>query len=261
MAGPVVLPDLAAIPRQRSASFSGNHTAPAAPAREGAGAPAPETRAVAYQRVLHQVMRREWRLLGELTTWAPADDAARAGALTAHAELLSRVLLHHHAVERERLWPALQRSTGEDPAVRAAVEDWTRHCAAIDHRLRDVATAARQWAVSGADRARDAFALACLDLAGDIDRQTAEEEATLLPLIARFVAAAEWRAILRAARCPLSVGEQLLVFGLALEDAPAAERARVLRALPRPARWAWRAAGRGRYRSAVVRLRGAPPAA
>ena len=31
--------------------------------------------AVGYQRVLHQVVRREFRLLADLTAWAPADDA------------------------------------------------------------------------------------------------------------------------------------------------------------------------------------------
>src|SRR4051794_7660547 len=34
------------------------------------GAPS-ACRAVAYQRVLHQMVRREWRLLGELAGWAP----------------------------------------------------------------------------------------------------------------------------------------------------------------------------------------------
>ena len=142
---------------------------------------------MAYQRVLHQLVRREWRLLGELATWAPAGEAERTATLTRHADLIGRVLLHHHAVERESVWPALLRAVPADraDAVRAALADWTDRCARIDHMLRDVSTAARQWQVAGTAPARDAFALACLDLADAVDAQTAEEEAVLLPLLGR----------------------------------------------------------------------------
>jgi hypothetical protein len=252
MAAPVVLP-------RPPVAFGGNAGATAV-----AHSPADENthscRAVAYQRVLHQLMRREWRVMAELATWAAPDDKGRTRTLAQHAELLGRVLLHHHAVERERIWPALQRAVGDDPSLQAAVDDWTGRCARIDHVLRDVGTAARQWAVTGTARARDAFAMVCLDLADSIDRQTAEEERTLLPLLGRHLDASEWRAITRAARCPLSPAEQLFVFGLALEDSCAAERRRLLSGLPRPARWVWHSTGRSRYRAAVVRLRGAPPA-
>ena len=42
--------------------------------------------------------------------------------------------------------------------------------------LRDVDTAARQWAVASTEPARDAFAMACLVVADAVDAQTAEEE-------------------------------------------------------------------------------------
>src|SRR5436190_6792640 len=101
-----------------------------APEREDRAAPS-SCRAVAYQRVLHQVVRREWRLLGELASWAPADEAERIATLTRHAELMGRVLLHHHAVERDAVWPALLRAMPDDrtAAVRATLEDWTARCA------------------------------------------------------------------------------------------------------------------------------------
>src|SRR4051794_41385366 len=77
------------------------------PAAVPAHHPPTACRAVAYQRVLHQLVRREWRLLGELATWAPAGEAGRTATLTPHPDLLSPVLLHHHALEREAGWPAL----------------------------------------------------------------------------------------------------------------------------------------------------------
>ena len=223
-------------------------------------APAQTGRAVAHQRVLHQLVRRELRLLADVATWAPAGEAARTVALTRHADLIGRVLLHHHRVERDLLWPALLRALPADEPLRAHLAGWSARCARIDHMLRDLSTAARQWAVAGTCAARDAFAMACLDLADAVDAQTAQEEEALHPLLAAHLPAADWADVTRRVRSELSPREQTLVLGLALEDACAGERARLLSGLPALRRWAWRTVGHGRYRAAVVRLRGAPPA-
>jgi len=219
-------------------------------------------RAVAYQRVLHQLVRRELRLLSELATWAPAAETDRTAALTRHADLIGRVLLHHHAVERHAVWPALLRTAPEPRATEVgdAVADWTARCAQIDRMLRDVGTAARQWSVAATTGARDAFATACRDLADAVDGQTRAEERSLLPLLDEYLEPADWVAIARSSRCRLPAQEQLLVLGLALEDACAADRARLLDGLPRATRIAWRLSGGRHYRAAVVRLRGEPPA-
>ncbi|TYP82917.1 hemerythrin domain-containing protein [Blastococcus xanthinilyticus] len=229
-----------------------------------APAPAPPSpgRPAAYQQVLHQLVRRELRTLADVATWAPDGECARTGLLTCHAGLVTRVLLHHHAVERDALWPALLRRVpaAERPAAEAAVAAWTDACAGIDAALRDLDTTARQWTVAGSGRARSAFALACRRVADAVDAQTAEEERTLLPLLDAHLPDADWAAVVRTARCGLSARQRLLVLGLALEDCCAGERTRVLHGLPRGTRLAWRLRGGGRYRAAVVRLRGAPPA-
>ena len=218
------------------------------------------TRAIAYQRVLHQALRREFRMLAELASWAPAEDAARAGDLTAHADLLARVLMQHHATERELLWPALFRSLPDPEATRDVVGQWTSRAALLDHQLRDLSTVARQWAVAGTLPARNAFARACTRVADTVDAHFAAEERELHPLVARYLTDADWTAVSRTATTTLSPREQLLVLGLALEDACAIDRGRLMAGLSPATRTAWRAVGRRHYRSAVVRLRGAPPA-
>jgi hypothetical protein len=231
----------------------------AADATVPAGGPAPAAcRAVAYQRVLHQLVRRELRSLADLATWAPAGDEERTATLARHAELISRVLLHHHTVERQSVWPALLRAA---PSARPAVEDWTASCARIDHMLRDAVTAGRQWQVAETAPARSAFAAACRALADAVETQTAEEERTLLPLLGEHLAAGDWAVIAASSPCRLSGPEQLFVLGLALEDSSTADRARLIEGLPRSVRTAWRVYGARHYRAAVVRLRGAPPAA
>ncbi len=231
--------------------------------RDDAPRPDPVGPAVGYERVLHQLVRRELRLLADLATWAPADEARRTAALTHHADLISRVLLHHHAAERDALWPALLRTVPADRTddVRTVLDAWTVRCARIDAMLRNVSTAARQWSVAATIPARNAFARSCRALAEAVDAQTAEEEHMLLPLLGTYLSSQDWAPVARSARCRLPVREQLLVVGLALEDACAADRARVLAGLSRLTRAAWRVHGRRRYRAAVVRLRGAPPAA
>ncbi|MCF6746383.1 hemerythrin domain-containing protein, partial [Blastococcus sp. KM273128] len=235
---------------------------PADPGPRATARPAPG-RATTSQRVLHQLVRRELRTLADVASWAPDGECARTRALTRHAGLVARLLLHHHAVERDAVWPALLRSAPESarPAVAAAVAGWTGSCARIDAALRDLDTAARQWACSGSARARATFALACRRLADDVDAQTADEESTLLPLLDTHLTDAGWAATTRSARCGLSGRDRLLVLGLALEDCSAVDRARLLGGLPAGTRLAWRLWGGGRYRAAVVRLRGAPPAA
>jgi hypothetical protein len=226
-------------------------------------APARGIRAAAYQRVLHQLVRRELRTLAELATWAGPGDPERVTALTRHADLIGRVLLQHHTTERELLWPALLQALPEAdrPAARELVDEWTTRVARIDHELRDLSTSARQWAVAGTCRARDAFALALLDVTDAVDAQVDDEERGLTPLLAAHLPEDEWRRISHAARCPLSAREQLMVLGMALEDLGPTNRDRLLAGLPRGVRLAWQLRGRAGYRAAVVKLRGAPPAA
>jgi hypothetical protein len=221
------------------------------------------TPAVAYQRVLHQMVRREFRLLAGLASWAPSDDAVRTAEITRHADLIARVVLQHHTTERELLWPSLFHAlpAAEHPAAREVISAWTSRTALLDHTLRDLATAARQWAVTTRLPARDAFVRACTRTADAVDEATAAEERGLLPLLSAHLSDGEWTAVTRAATTTLSGREQMLVLGLALEDACAIDRARVLAGLSPAARTAWRLVGHRNFRAAVVRLRGAPPAA
>jgi hypothetical protein len=221
------------------------------------------TAAVGYEEVLHRMVRREFRLLAELAGWAQADDAERTAELTKHADLIGRVLLQHHAAERAHLWPALFRHVpaAEQNAVRAVVADWTSRAALLDHSLRDLSTVARQWAVATTLPARNAFIRALRRVADAVDAHTAAEEAELVPLLARYLPDGEWTAVCRAASTTLSGREQMLILGLALEDACAIDRARLLAGLSPAARTAWRVVGHRNFRATVVRLRGAPPAA
>lgn len=234
-----------------------------APSRRHAAPPPPAGRAAASQRVVHQLVRRELRMLADLLTWASPDDPGRIRVLTGHADLVSRLLLAHHRLERDALWPALLAAVPDrdEDELRAAIGEWTVRSARIDSSVRDLATAARQWAVTATPAARDALALRCRRLADSVATHTADEERLLLPLLDVHLDAAGRAAVAGTSGCRLSGRERSLVLGLALEDCCPADRARVLDGLPRRRRLMWRLTGARRYRAAVVRLRGEPPAA
>src|SRR5437764_10178922 len=161
------------------------------------------TPAVAYQRVIHQAARREFRLLAGLASWAPADDAVRTAEITRHADLMARVLLQHHATERELLWPALFRCLPDPEAARDVVGEWTSRTALLDHTLRDLSTVARQWAVAETAPARDAFVRACTRLADEVDAATAAEARDPRRPPSPHLPAAEWAAVTRRPTPPL----------------------------------------------------------
>ena len=215
-----------------------------------------------YERLLHQAVRRELRTLAELAGWAASDDPRRATRLARHADLLVRLLLHHHAMERELLWPTLFGSlpAAEEDAARRLIADWASRASQLDRLLRDLVTAAQRWTVALPRPARDAFGRGCTELADAVDDATASEEAHLLPLLAEHLPRSGWRDVRRAAR-PIGARERMLVLGLVHEDATAGNRARLLAGLDPVTRALWRLVGRRRFHAAVVRLRGAPPAA
>ena len=147
------------------------------------------------------------------------------------------------------------RPTGR-ATVRAAVEDWTATCARIDHMLRDVATAARQWQVTG-DRAARGTPSPGLPRPGR-RRRRADRRGGGRP------AAAAGRAPPPATGPPSPASSHCRLSGPRAAARAGPGAGGLLRGRPRPAdrraspsvRPAWRLHGRQDYRAAVVRLRG-----
>jgi hemerythrin-like domain-containing protein len=73
--------------------------------------------------LVHNVFRREFRLLGDLIAAVPDSDTGRARELAAHAREMIGVLHHHHTAEDELIWPELQRRAGIDDALTDRMTD------------------------------------------------------------------------------------------------------------------------------------------
>lgn len=160
----------------------------------------------------HVMFRREFGLLPALIGGVSAADVTRARIIEEHFELLRSVLHHHHHAEDTYLWPrVLSRATGDAAPVVATMEAQHEE---LDKIITDVTAGLRSWRET-ADPAQGA---ALAEAAGRLrqllgEHLTAEEELAV-PLIARYVTAAEWGEMVAASAVGVQPEQMPLIFGL-----------------------------------------------
>jgi hemerythrin-like domain-containing protein len=160
----------------------------------------------------HTMFRREFGLLPALIGGVSAADVTRARVIAQHFDLLQVVLHHHHHAEDTYLWPRVLDRAGQETApVVAAME--TQH-AELDKVITDAAAGLQGWQET-ADRAQGA---ALAETVGRLKQLLTEhltaEEDRALPLIARYVTAAEWAEMVAASAADIAPEQMPLLFGL-----------------------------------------------
>ncbi len=203
--------------------------------------------------VVHRVFRRELPWLADLVRATPPGDVERAAVVAGHTRLVLSGLHLHHTSEDDLLWPLLLERAA--PSAELVGRMQAQH-AAVDVVLGDLGPAVGRWEAE----ARPAVATEVADLLdrlhGEVVVHLDEEEASILPLVARTVTAEEWAAVGEAGVAKMTRAELPLMFGAVLEDATPAERTALLRALPLPARVLMRVWGAGHYRRRITAVRG-----
>ena len=164
----------------------------------------------------HTMFRREFGLLPALISGVPAGDTARAGVVARHFELIRTVLYHHHHAEDSYLWPrVLSRAPESAAPVVASME--VQH-GELDKVIDDLTAGLRDWPES-ADPARGAvLAETAVRLAGLLAGHLAAEEEQAVPLIARYVTAAEWGEMAAASAADVAPEQIPLIFGLMMYE-------------------------------------------
>ncbi|WP_018350374.1 hemerythrin domain-containing protein [Longispora albida] len=202
--------------------------------------------------VIHRAFRRESRLLADLVDAVEPGDTARAGTLAAHLRDYLLGLHNHHVAEDRYLWPPLLARVDLDADIVLRMAAQHEHLAAT---LATIGGALPGWAATAGEHERDKLVAALVDhravLIGHLD----DEETTLLPLAARHLTVAEWRAWGRYFPSVTPKPVLLTYLGLVLEDASPQERASFLGELPWYARAVWHLAGRPRYTHHIRRIR------
>ncbi|MFI8365312.1 hemerythrin domain-containing protein [Streptomyces sp. NPDC085612] len=210
----------------------------------------PYTREMA---MIHQVFRRESRLLGGLVQDVLPGDTARARVLAEHWRQYSVGLHAHHTGEDEVLWPVLLPRLDLDAEQVLAMEAQHRE---LSDGIAEVQVLMDRWQARALPEDRDETAEALRRHHRQLCAHLDEEERVVMPLVALHVNEEQWRAVGERGLAETPRDRLMIALGAILEDTAPAERAEFLARLPLPARVLWKLIGQRRYRRETDRIRG-----
>ena len=166
--------------------------------------------------MVHTMFRREFGLLPGLVRGVADGDRERAKVVAGHLELVTTILEHHHHGEDTHLWPRLvERSFSESSSV---VDTMGSQHANIDKLDVQVAAVADAWRETASAADGRVLAESLDELAAAINEHMATEEALALPLLRRYITAAEWHGMVDEARAGMSPETLVLGFGLLMYE-------------------------------------------
>ncbi|KIF04852.1 hypothetical protein PL81_16360 [Streptomyces sp. RSD-27] len=215
----------------------------------------PYTREMA---MIHQVFRREARLLAELVQDAPPADTARARVLAEHWRQYAVGLHAHHTGEDEMLWPVLLPHLDLDAEQVLAMEAQHRE---LDEGITEVHGLMERWQERALPADRDELAEALRRHHRQLCAHLDEEERQVMPLVALHVNEEQWKAVGERGLAETPKNRLMIALGAILEDSSPQERQEFMARLPLPARVLWRLLGQRQYRRETERVRGARRAA
>lgn len=165
---------------------------------------------------VHTMFRREYALLPGLVRAVAAKDEERAKVVAGHVRLVNLILHHHHMAEDENLWPALLRRAPRevDPVIHLLESQHE----ALDVLLDEVSTRLDGW-TEGADSADGEGLAAVLQrLVAALYEHMGLEEKLALPLVERYIFAAEWEAMIAAGAADIPPETGPLVVGMLMYE-------------------------------------------
>lgn len=141
----------------------------------------------------HRAMLRDADRLADLTArlaerGTPVDPK-RAAAIGAYLTDFCDSVHHHHSAEDDLLWPLLEASAGAHVDLTELSDDHS----VLDPKLAAIRAGAR--ALRDTGRVPAALAADVADLRNVLHEHIADEERTIVPLIRRYVPAADWEAM------------------------------------------------------------------
>ncbi|MEU5765424.1 hemerythrin domain-containing protein [Streptomyces asoensis] len=203
--------------------------------------------------MIHQVFRRESRLLAELVQDVAASDTVRAGVLAEHWREYTVGLHAHHTGEDEVLWPALLPHLDLDAEQVLAMEAQHHE---LDGGLEEVQVLMDRWRVRALVADRDELVEALRRHRRQLCAHLDEEEREVMPLVARHVDEKVWQAVGERGLAETPKNRLMIALGAIVEDCPPDERREFLARLPLAARVMWKVLGQRQYRRETRRIRG-----
>ena len=181
--------------------------------------------------VVHRAFRRDLENFAAAAARTPLEDRATWAALAQRWQLFATSLHHHHSVEDDRLWPALETAAlaaGEHDAHQVLVDMAEEH-SHIDPLLEAVGEGFRRVAATPDADARAALAVRTAATREQLGRHLAHEETDALALAQRVLAVAEWEAVLAAFSQGLGLADLSFLVPWVLHELPAPVARRITR--------------------------------
>lgn len=201
--------------------------------------------------LIHRLIRREIGMLPDLVRGA-AGDRSRAKRIAAHADEMLDFLHTHHTGEDELMWPLLRsrESLAGDLIDRMEREH---------HVIAEAVTTARTdlpiWSTTADPATGEHLASTFEEMAAMLQEHLAEEEASVLPLVARSLSQVEWDALAAHGFGAIPPRRRLVILGHILEGGNPQERAHMMKNVPAAARVAFRLVGQRQHRREVAAIR------
>jgi hypothetical protein len=166
--------------------------------------------------MVHAMLRREFALAPAAIRTVAAGSGDRAGVVAHHLNVITTVLDHHHQAEDDYVWPLLTRRC---PDAAAAMVELMQ----TQHRRLAVLVGAVNKVLSSWTAGPSAEAVAAL--ADSVDRllpvlndHLRVEEECVVPLMAHYITAAEWNAMVAQGAAQADPGGLLLAFGMLIYE-------------------------------------------
>jgi hemerythrin-like domain-containing protein len=207
---------------------------------------------------VHTMFRRELGLLPGLVRGVVAGDAERAAVVGDHVALVTRMLHIHHSGEDKHIWPLLRERGAREITQIVDVMQEQHERIHQDYLQADEALAAwREHAPAGGG---DALAGAIEQLIPHLEAHLSLEEDRVVPLIERYVTAAEYARL--AGEGAQDTPPELLpaCLGMVMHDAEPAVIEMIVAELPAEVRPAFPRAANEAYAAYARRLHGLSPA-
>ena len=165
---------------------------------------------------VHTMFRREFGLLPELVRRVREGDGARSRLVADHIELLCMILETHHQSEDESLWPRLmERGTPNDIPLVQLMES---HHEGIGEGISTVGAELEAWVRSAGSDERRALGDALDRLVTLLREHMALEEERILPLVEKYVTAAEWEEMVQKGSSKVRREDIPLIFGMIMYE-------------------------------------------
>jgi hemerythrin-like domain-containing protein len=195
----------------------------------------------------HGALRRDLERLARAADFADLPDPGGRASVRAGWETFKRQLHLHHTAEDTVVWPALRQRLEHSADAQSVLDAME-----AEHQQIDPLLVAVDDAFARTGEGHRSYAGAISDatdaLATSLAAHLAHEERDGLPLIGRALTAAEWRGVgfQIVRKNGLSAGGEM--FAWIADGADPSQAAAVIGTLPPPARLAYRAIWKPRYR-------------